>query len=302
MKIEVSIEDFNASQFDQLVALFGSYFQPDDKLLTKGYTEWLYAKNPFGLARMVKAVEGSRWIGFMALIPLHLVKRETRVVAYYAVNVLVNPAYHGKHIFGRLITAAKELVESEKAVLMGHPNDMALKSWQRARMHFHDPLRPSLVVPKMRPSGMNVRRVVDIEQLQSVLPTLSRQSLLAERWNIAITAEYIDWRYLMHPTNKYFIQLIEVNKLPAGFLVSKKIRMGIHLLVDQFMLDEQAARGLSRLPWLTLSFKPEASACEYAGSLWLLPVKKQLPFFFTHYQQPSNARDVMNLGLSASDF
>lgn len=302
MKIEVSIEDFNVSQFDQLVALFGSYFPPDDKLLTKGYAEWLYAKNPFGLARMVKAVEGDRWVGFMALIPVHLVRRDARLVAYYVVNVLVHPEYHGKHIFGRMITAAKELVEAEKAVLMGHPNDMALKSWQRARMHFHDPLRPSLVVPKLLARGVRVRRLVDIEQLQSVLPALSAQALLAERWNIAVTAEYVSWRYLTHPANKYLIQLIEVNRVPAGFFVSKKVRPAIRLLVDQFMLDQHAAGGFSRLPWLTISFKPEASAREYAGSLWPLPAKKQLPFFFTHYQQPSTARDVMNLGLSASDF
>lgn len=302
MTIEVQIHDFNTSQFDQLTALFGSYFQPDDKLLTKSYTDWLYARNPFGPARMVASVEADRWIGFMALIPVHLVRRNARLVAYYVVNVLVHPAYQGKHIFGRMITAAKKLVTDENAVLMGHPNDMALISWRRARMHFHDVLKPSLVVPSLRAKGVRAHAVDDLKQLQIVLPALTAQALEAERWQLAMSEEYVNWRYLGHPTNTYRIQLVEVNAVPAGFLVSRKVRPGINLLVDQFMLERYAADALGCLPWFTISFRPQSSMREFSRSLWPLPVKKQIPFFCTHYQQPFTAGDVMNLGLSASDF
>ncbi|WP_309678789.1 GNAT family N-acetyltransferase [Polaromonas sp.] len=302
MSIGVSIEDFNSSQFEQLAALFASYFPAGDKLLSRDYTEWLYAKNPYGPAKMVKAVDDGRLVGFMAMIPVHLVRRDARLVAYYVVNVLVHPEYHGKHVFGRMITAAKELVKTENAVLMGHPNDMALKSWQRARMHFHASLKPSLALPRLRARGARAHVVGAVSQLQSVLAALNAQALQADRWNIAVTGDYVSWRYLAHPANKYLVQLIEVHGAAAGFLVSKKVRPGIRLLVDQFMLDPYAAGSLGRLPWLTISFRPEASASEFAGSLWPIPVKKQIPFFFTHYAQPSTARDVMNLGLSASDF
>lgn len=300
MSIEVSIDNFDMSQFDHLAALFGSYFEPNDKLLTRGYTEWLYARNPLGPAKMVKAVEGGRWIGFMAMIPVHLIRRDANLIAYYVVNVLVHPQYQGKHIFGRLITAAKELVKVENAALMGHPNDMALKQWQRSRMNFHEALKPSLVVPKLFSKGVNARDVQDAKQLNSVLPALQAQQ--ADRWNIAVTHEYINWRYLECPANTYRLQLIEVDGVPAGFVVSKKVRIGISLLVDQFMLDQYMSDGLGRLPWFTVSFKPESLTRELSKSLWPLPFKKQIPFFFTHYQQSFSGRDMMNLGLSASDF
>ncbi|MDR3453488.1 MAG: GNAT family N-acetyltransferase [Rhodoferax sp.] len=302
MSIEVSIDDFDMSQFDQLAALFGSYFPPDDKLLSKVYVEWLYAKNPYGLARMVKAVEGDQWIGFMAMIPVHLVRCDARLVAYYVVNVLVHPRHHGKNIFGRMITSAKDLVTAEHAVLMGHPNDMALKSWQRAGMHFHNSLKPCLVVPTLRAKGVRTSNVDDVKQLQPMLPTLNAQTLRAERWSLSVTEEYINWRYLGHPTNAYRIQLLEVEGASAGFLVSRKVRPGISLLVDQFVLDRYAVDGLRQLPWCTVSFRPESSMREFSKSLWPLPLKKQIPFFATHYQQPFTALDVSNLGLSASDF
>lgn len=302
MTIEVSIDEFNMSQFEQLVALFASYFPADDKLLSEGYTQWLYGKNPCGLARMVKAVEGGRWIGFMAMIPVNLVRRNEQLVAYYVVNVLVHPEYHGKNIFGRMITAAKELVQAESAVLMGHPNDMALKSWQRASMSFQDVLRPFLALPKLRTKGIRARAVNRVDELQPLLPALNDQALLAERWSISLTAEYIRWRFFEHPANRYQVQLIEADNVPLGFMISKKVRTGISLLVDQFMLDKRPAGGLGRLPWLTISFRPQTSASEYPGAFWLLPVKKQIPFFFTHYQKSFTARDVMSLGLSGSDF
>jgi hypothetical protein len=302
MSIEVQIHDFNTSQFDQLAALFGSYFQPGDKLLTKSYTDWLYGSNPFGPARLVAAVEADRWIGFMALIPVHLVRRNARLVAYYVVNVLVHPEYHGKHIFGRMITVAKKFVTAEDAVLMGHPNDMALKSWQRARMHFHDPLKPHLVVPSLRAKGVRAHDVGDLKQLQAVLPALSEQALEAERWQLAVSEDYVNWRYLGHPINTYRTQLVEVKATPVGFLVSRKVRPGINLLVDQFMLERYAADALGCLPWFTISFRPKSSMREFSRSLWPLPVRKQIPFFCTHYQQPFTVGDVMNLGLSASDF
>jgi len=302
MTIEVSIDDFNMSQFNHMAELFGSYFESNNKLLTRGYTEWLYAKNPFGLAKMVRAVEGDRWIGFMAMIPVQLAMHDANLLAYYIVNVLVHPQHQGKHIFARLITAAKELVKIENAVLMGHPNDMALKQWQRSHMYFHEPLRPNLVLPKLFCKGVNASDVQDARQLNSVLPVLQAQAKEANRLSVVITQAYISWRYFEHPANNYRLQLIEVDRVAVGFVITKKVRFGISLLVDQFMLDKHLSEGLGRLPWFTVSFKADSSTRELSKSLRLLPLKKQIPFFFTHYYLPFSKHDVMNLGLSASDF
>lgn len=302
MNLEVSIENYADDQLEPLFKLFGSYFQPGDRLLTAAYTRWLYSENPFGLARMVKVTEGDRWVGFMAMIPVELARRGERLRAYYVVNVLVHPEFLGKHLFGRMITAAKKLVSDESAVIMGHPNEMALKSWQRARMHFHDVLKPVLAVPKLLSRGFRACDVNDIKQLQTALPLLAAEAAKAQRWSLAVTSDYVSWRFLCHPTNAYRVQLLEYNGASAGILISKKVRPGINLLVDQFTLERHAVKALAYLPWFTISFRPNAYMREFSGSLWPLPVKKQIPFFCTYYQQPFNSDDVMNLGLSASDF
>jgi hypothetical protein len=302
LSLEASIEDYADHQLEPLFELFRSYFQPDDRLLTATYTRWLYAENPFGLARMVKVAEGERWVGFMAMIPVELARRGERLRAYYVVNVLVHPEFLGKRLFGRMITAAKKLVSDENAVIMGHPNDLALKSWQRGGMHFHEVLKPGLVSPRLRAKGMRACGVSDIKQLQTALSLLTAAAAEAPTWRLAVTSDYIDWRFLCHPTNIYRVQLLQHNRFPAGFTVTRRIRPGIHLLIDQFTLEPYTADALGCLPWLTISFKPNSFMREFSGPLWPLPLKKQIPFFCTNYQQPFTPGDVMNLGLSASDF
>jgi len=302
MSIKVLIEDFEIDDFNKLSALFGSYFQKTDKLLSKEYTEWLYQKNSCGVAKMVKAIDGDSWVGFMAMIPVNLVRHDAKLVGYYVVNVLVHPQHHGKHIFSRLITAAKEFVKQENAVLMGHPNDMALMFWKRGRMDFHGSLVAGFVIPTLFSKGSSARDIKDAVELKLILPKLQAQAQQSERWSIDMTLEYINWRYLQHPVQKYRLQLINVNNDAVGFVVSKRLRFGVNLLIDQLILDSHGSDGFRQLPWFTISFKPELSTRELKNSLWFLPVKKTIPFFFTHYSHSFTDNEVMNLGLSASDF
>jgi GNAT superfamily N-acetyltransferase len=302
MSLEISICEFNANQFDRLAELFSSYFKSGNKLLDCTYITWLYGQNPFGPARMVIASEADRWVGFMAMVPTNFVKQGEQLLAYYVVNVLVHPEFHGKHVFGRMITAAKEHVKTKNAVLMGHPNDLAIKSWQRAKMHFVEQLKAGISAPRLRPRGVGVVEVTCIDQLLPVWPVLKARALESDHWCLAASGEYINWRYLTHPVNNYRIQMVEVAGTPVGFMVTKKVRPGISLLLDQFLVDRHTRAALACLPWLTVSFKPQSVLSELSGVIWSLPIKKQIPFFFTKYDQPVVASEVLYQGLSASDF
>lgn len=302
MSLDVLIEDYADHQQGPLFELFGSYFQPDDRLLTATYTRWLYADNPFGSARMVRVTEGDRWVGFMAMIPVQLVRCGERLRAFYVVNVLVHPAFHGKHLFGRMITAARQLAEAEGAALMGHPNDMALKSWQRARMHFHESLRPSLAWPRLWGRGMGAHVVREAGQLQASADVLADLALHSRGWRVAATPAYLDWRYLRHPSNTYGVQALTAQGVPVGVQITKRVRPGVRLLVDQFVLAEHARGATSLLPPLTLCFWPDSITHEMTGAVWALPWKKRIPFFFTRALAPEAAAGVARLGLSASDF
>ena len=302
MSVIVSVDDFSVSQLDAIFGLFSSYFKQDDKLLTKSYSEWLYGKNPAGLARMVFALDEGRLIGFMGLIPVHLARLNDRTLAYYVVNVLVHPAFHGKHIFGRMITAAKDLARNEDTVLMGHPNSLAIVSWKRAKMHFQAPLKPHLVLPRLPQRGTRIRNIERVSDLESFWAMLSAQTFNSEFWSLAVSSEYLEWRYISHPINKYNIRSLEVKGKSAGFTITRNLRFGVNLLIDFFSVDGNCCDAMAGLPWFTVAFRQEESILGRRKVDLLLPIKKTLPVFFTSYRVPAITEDVRLLGLSASDF
>ena len=302
MTYAITIEPYDDAQLSHLKTLFASYFKPDDRLLTESYSQWLYGANPIGRARIVAVVEDGRWIGFMAMIPVDLVKGEERRAAYYVVNVLVHPEHHGKNLFRQMIVAAKELAMAEDATLIGHPNEMALPFWKRARMQFQESLIPTLTLPTWHGLGLKVRPIKTLDQLQAVMSALPQRLVRMDRWNVALSAPYLDWRYLQHPTNRYYLQSIQLDGAVAGLQIVKRIRWGVNMLIDQFVIERHRNAATERLPWPTIAFKPETSIRTGCGLVWRLPLKKQIDFFCTHFQRPFEAGDLTGLGLSASDF
>jgi GNAT superfamily N-acetyltransferase len=300
--ITVEIDPFEGDHIRHHDELFSTAFPPGDTLLNKTYLTWLYRENPFGPARMVRAIDAGRWIGFMAMIPLVLVRRRVQVAGYCVVNVVVDPKYRGHNIFGRMIASAIELVLSEQAVLVGYPNDMALKAWERSGMHFQTPLRPYLALPTLPVKGVRARRIMDVESVTPSLVLLEQQAAEGDVWRPLLNADFVRWRYLQHPVKSYGAHQIEVGSTPAGFMISRRIRPSVNVLVGDFTLDRYAVQALRSLPFLTVALKPEVSTHELPHVLWPLPVNRRVPFFCTHYQQPFEVEDTESLGLSLSDF
>jgi hypothetical protein len=302
MTFVVGIDEFKEEHFDPIFSLFSSYFPTGDRLLTRDYTLWLYANNPFGKAKTVVVCEGERWVGFMAMIPVSLTKAGETLLGYYVVNVLVHPEFHGKHLFGRMIKAAMASVESEGAALLGHPNDLALKSWQRARMHFHEPLRPSIAIPNRWINSCSSRLIESGEQLASVRSQLLQLQKESCAWRVAACPEYLAWRYLKHPAIDYKVQIVEKRGIPIGAQISKPVKLGMHLLLDQFVPEDDKGVAASTLPIFTICFLPDSVSCRPHSGIQVVPLKKRIPFFMTRANQPVDSADAACIGLSPSDF
>ena len=305
MTSDVLIEAFSEHDLEPLRTLFASYFPSGDRLLTPDYNCWLYGSNPFGPALMVKVLDGARWVGFMAMVPVQLQKSTQKLQAYFVVNVLVHPEYHGKHLFGRMIKAAMVKVEREGAALLGHPNNMAHKAWQRARMHFQDELRPSLAMPSLLGLfgfGYKIRRLESAPQLAALRQPLMDLLAGESAWRVAATPEYLDWRYFQHPTIKYRLDRIEEGGSVVGLQITKRLRPGVSMLIDQYVPSALQRAACARLPLVTVAMMPQRSAAAGGTGMYALPLKKRIPFFFTQPAEKANAETTAQMGLSASDF
>ena len=302
MSVELFIRRYAEGDAEPIIELFRSYFQVGDKLLTSTYTEWLYGQNPCGPAYVVVATDDDRWVGFLAMVPVRLVRLGLERQAYYVVNVLVHPAYQGQHLFSRMITYAKQQAKDEGAFLMGHPNQMALKMWQRARMQFQSPLRPVLVLPSFRRQGVKARTIERSADLGALLAGLTQARQHLSNWQLVLSPAYVRWRFFDHPNYRYRVQVLFRKDQPIGLQVARRIRPLAHLLIDQFVLPSDASAATSALPTFTVALRASGRADASQQRMVRLPGDKEIPFFITDQTADGSTAVGFDLGLACSDF
>jgi GNAT superfamily N-acetyltransferase len=305
MSINCSTSTFDISQFTSLLNLFSEDFPPHDKVLSRSYSEWLYLNNPFGPAKIVTAKEDEdgRWLGFMAMVPVRLTRRGEVRTGYFVVNVLVQRKQRGKNIFGMMIEKAMEHVKTERAIIMGHPNLMAYGAWERAAMHFQPTLKSYFVIPipKFAQWNTSVLEVRKLNGLGQFIKMFNEQRRQSQELQVILSEDYLEWRYLRHPTNHYRLRAVSIKQDPVGFTVSRKVHANLNMLIDRFTLNGYMEASLSTAPLFTVALLPEALT-QGCRRLWAVPTRKMLRFFCTDYEKPIGGSEVMRLGLSASDF
>lgn len=300
--MRLSIHDFTIKDFDRLVELFSKEFGPVNRLLNVNYNRWLYMENPNGIAKIITAAQDGAWIGFMAMIPVVLTRQGAKETAYYVVNVLVDPAYRGRQIFSGMISVAADYCKSEDALLMGYPNSAALGTWRRAGMQFCRPLRAHFLRPRLPGFGPFVwRNVHDTSNFERFAACYNEDSKTTSRMRVLLSKDYLQWRYLEHPTTNYRLQLISSETQLLGLIATKHLCAGVHMLTDSFFLPELSGRGFSWAPWLTVALVREEPTDNLSRVLRKL-IRKEIPFFCNDYRAALEESDVLELGLSISDF
>jgi len=304
MSYTVEIEDFSAEMLPRATAIMATHFPPGDRLLTEAYHDWLCLQNPFGTAKVVIVRHGDDWAGFMALVPVRLARGSESLRACFVVNVLVDPAHQGQSLFGRMIAVAVEWARAEGVVLMGHPNAAANPFWQRKRMHFQEELQPAVALPKFWTGGLRARKAKSRADLAKAGEALAAVVAQSPCWKVAATPEFLAWRFLDHPDNRYVIQIVFESGNPVGVQVSKRMKPGVHLLIDQFVPSALSSIANCLLPAFTVQFLPgELLAGRKGRGLQALRFwKKRVPVFATNFGERIAADDAAEPLLSASDF
>jgi GNAT superfamily N-acetyltransferase len=303
--MELLLSPFEPAMLGPHHDLFVSYFPAGDKLLQENYLRWLYEKNPHGPALMVRVVEDCRWIAFMAMIPVRLNCSERQRQAYYVVNVLVHPEHQGRYLFGRMIGAAAAYCQDIDCWLMGHPNTMALPAWRRARMQFRPALNLRLITPGISLGIGGRRELSSLAQLQQCL-SMPENDIMARNntplWKPVCTAEYLFWRFLNHPVNQYRINLLCQRGGQSLLCVTKRIKPGVHLMIESWSSSASLQAAGACAPWLTVAAITDEAQMQSKGGVLSLSLRKSMPFFCTSFSTSLVDNELSALSLAASDF
>jgi hypothetical protein len=293
---ETEFDVFTATpaHLDALIELGRHHYPAGHAVLDPRFLTWFYLENPAGPATLVVAREGALWIGLIVLIPVPLQVGGQQRKACFAVNVLTHPEHRGKSLFVKMIRAAQGALEAEGRWLLGHPNTNALPGWKRQKMQFRSPLNLHLARFALPFSGIRTRSLHTLEDLQALPPAVWQGAAGA---SLQRSPEWLHWRFLAPPHRKYDVRAIMQRDRVLGLRVTRRFKPGVDLMVDWASTAADEGRVIGSVLRPTLVMHPGTA---HAG--WRLPVKRELPFFASTWEDSGTRIDVAAITLAASDF
>lgn len=206
------------------------------------YLVWLCLSNPAGRARVVLAELSGTIVGGMILVPVPMVLNNLPVSAWFVANVLTDPAQRKLGLFSTMISASKEFASTCNGWLVGHPNQAALKGWQRAQMSFQPDLVPRLVWLSW-PSRM--AREVPIGEWHKGYSDAGVALVASAGASLDIrrSPDFMEWRFIARPDVEYRV-LVHETEVGACFFIVRSWRLGMDLLVDAVVPSGARSLGL----------------------------------------------------------
>ena len=287
--MEIKIKEFEDSLIDELICLRKSFYSRDDLLLDQSYIRWLYEKNTSGKTKLAIATEEGKFIGMIALIPIPIMQSGKTIIGYFAAHVLVHPDHNGKNIFIKLIRHAVKFITNSNSILIGHPNQLAIPGWTRAKMEF----LPSLNYYTTKPSFDFSYRNRPLQNISELKKILSSKVICNDTVQVNLSAEFIEWRYIDCPNNTYKVNVVEYRGKIIGIIVYKVIKQFIKVIMDYVELTENAI--------IHSSIIPSIVAVKNKPSVLSFNLNKSLPYFVTNYSDLIINPTTSNINLSATD-
>lgn len=183
---------------------------------------WRFGGSPHGAGYFAVAEDADTIVGMIALIPTRItVRDEQSIVAYQAVDAIVDPAYRGKGLFVGMGRAAHERTDLHGGRLIwGFPNENAAPGWfgklgwrNFGKVPFmFRPLRTGYFLRKIAgPLGgfdlpLAFGRATDLAPVRRFDSNIDRLAdVFAERQGCGQhrDAQWLNWRLIDRPENDY---------------------------------------------------------------------------------------------------
>lgn len=122
--IELTLRGFDDGVLRAYARLF-----PDDPDKSPELLVWRFERNPHGAAKFAVASDGGEVVGLIAFVPTKLRLAAGHIMAYQAIDTVVDPAYRGRGLFVQLGALAQERDKLGGDILWGFPNAKAAPGW-----------------------------------------------------------------------------------------------------------------------------------------------------------------------------
>jgi GNAT superfamily N-acetyltransferase len=205
-----------------ILRLLKEVFQEDR---SREWWQWYYRDNPAGSSIIYLAVKKGEIIGHRALVPYILWDGEGYKTVGQATDAVTHPAYQGQGIF-RMLTqeAVQEAKKREWQFIFSFPNEKSLPGNQKMGwipvMKLRKWIKPMLPFLRSDYNSKNeagrLQREGEIGEEFTLHWDKYHASSPGELYK---NADYIRWRYLAKPNNRYEVLTVKQQGELAAYLV-----------------------------------------------------------------------------------
>lgn len=282
--LELHIADANHSNLPDLIKFYKSYFPNDSRIFKPGYLEWLLLSNPCGVAKCVMITLNSEIIANMFLIPIFLSVKGEEKLGYFAAEVLSHPKHRDKNLFVKMIRKATEYLKKRKLILVGHPNNASTPGWKRTKMNFYNSYASFLSKVSTNVFNSKLVRIQNEKMLSKFSKDLDRIS--TSKTVIKSNFDFVCWKYLNNPVKKYEVNIVVIEGVVRGMIVSyrykKIIRRIVHYIVEEGY--EKQVFNATILPSI-YSFPQTSTFNEISHCFYNKSIGDEIKFFFTVFDE-----------------
>ena len=233
------------------------------ELTNPNYFDWQYKQNPKGSAIIITVKDQDNHnaiVGVNAFIPMDFILNQKQINCYLSCNSIVDPDYRGKGIFTQLISKIPEIFASKQfSIIYGIPNLNSTKIFTKNQFLEISKL-PLLIKPLNLSSYFKfplskILKPLDIfwKPKYSITPNIqSLDKLFTSEFDDLIekslyrlpifhfrTKEFLQWRYMNHPTRNYQILTLRNESKLIAYVITRKMEIfskKVGVIVD-FLID-----------------------------------------------------------------
>lgn len=173
--------------------------QFDDSYLNPVFFKWKY-NTPAGRGRIAIAEQNGKVIAANSIVPVRISRNNEQAIAWQSCDTVVDPAHRGKGYFFQCLQLLQYDV-MEGNFFTGFPNDASVKGFIRSGWN-----KAAEATIFLNPFSLLTFRsgLKSVELKKENIP-VNMATDESGFWKVLLDADYLEWRYVSHPYNKYRI-------------------------------------------------------------------------------------------------
>lgn len=234
--MDLTVKEFSNDDVPKIMELYKKVF---DKYLLPAFWNWRFVNNPFGKLIAFNAFHKAEIVSHYIVHPIKLEINSKKFDCVFSMNTMTDTQYRKKGIITKLAKKTYEKCKPTHYAVIGFSNNNFLPILKK--LGFSDLKQMNEIIIQTNSLNISLQddyKITNIDFFdKSFLELYESFQKIYNKTMIPRTSDYLNWRFINHPSEHYFCYKISKNNNLIGYFVLKNFNGQKAHLVDFLLLD-----------------------------------------------------------------